>query len=54
MATEAAFIAATRFGYGPKPGDLERIGRDPRGWLDTQIGNTDIPPPLRDLPPRQG
>lgn len=51
MATEAAFIAATRFGYGPKPGDLKRIGRDPRGWLDAQIGDTDLPPPLRDLPP---
>lgn len=51
MATEQAYIAATRYGYGPKPGDLERIGRDPRGWLDAQIGNTDLPAPLQGLPP---
>jgi len=51
MATEQAYIAATRFGYGPRPGDLERIDRDPRGWLAAQIGNTDLPTPLRTLPP---
>ena len=33
----AAFIAASRFGLGAKPGDLERIKGDPRGWLLSQL-----------------
>jgi uncharacterized protein (DUF1800 family) len=33
----AAAIAANRFGLGAKPGDLERIGGDPVGWLDDQL-----------------
>ena len=45
-----AYVAATRFGYGPRPGDLPSIDRDPRGWLDAQIGNTTLPAPLQDLP----
>jgi uncharacterized protein (DUF1800 family) len=45
-----AYVAATRFGYGPRPGDLPSINRDPRGWLDAQIGNTTLPAPLQDLP----
>ncbi len=47
---QEACIAATRFGYGPRPGDLPEIDRDPRGWLEAQIGNTDLPAPLRGLP----
>lgn len=33
----AAVIAANRFGLGARPGDLEMIGRDPRGWLRFQL-----------------
>ena len=37
MDARAAFIALNRFGLGGRIGDLERIGRDPRGWLLRQI-----------------
>jgi uncharacterized protein (DUF1800 family) len=33
----AAAIAANRFGLGAKPGELDLIGSDPRGWLDAQL-----------------
>lgn len=33
-----AAIALTRFGLGPKPGDLARIASDPRGAVLAQIG----------------
>jgi hypothetical protein len=51
MATEQAYIAATRFGYGPRPGDLSEIGRDPKGWLRAQLGDVSVPAELRDLGP---
>ena len=46
-----AFIAAARFGYGARPGELARIGRDPRGWLVDQL-RPDVAPPrqLASLP----
>lgn len=49
MATEQAYIAATRFGYGPRPGDLEKIGADPKRWLRSQIGDLSVPRQLRRL-----
>src|SRR5690606_23608542 len=33
----ASAIAANRFGLGARPGELDRIGRDPRGWLHAQL-----------------
>jgi uncharacterized protein (DUF1800 family) len=33
----AAAIAANRFGLGARPGELETIGSDPRGWLRHQL-----------------
>ncbi len=36
-AAHDAFIAANRFGLGPRPGELAAIGRDPRGWLRAQV-----------------
>jgi uncharacterized protein (DUF1800 family) len=39
-------IAANRFGLGARPGELERIGSDPRGWLDRQLSGA--PPKLAD------
>jgi len=35
----AAAIAASRFGLGPQPGDLDRIAPDPRGWLAAQLAD---------------
>jgi uncharacterized protein (DUF1800 family) len=36
-ASMAAVIAATRFGFAPKPGELAPIGGDPRGWVAAQL-----------------
>lgn len=35
--TTLALIAASRFGYGARPGDLEMIARDPHGWALHQL-----------------
>ena len=43
-------IAANRFGLGAKPGDLERIALDPRGWLSGQLAaEYRLPDAMRDL-----
>jgi uncharacterized protein (DUF1800 family) len=44
----SALIAATRFGYAARPGELEAIAADPRGWVMRQM----VPPQLLpgDLP----
>jgi uncharacterized protein (DUF1800 family) len=39
-----ALTAATRFGFGARPGELDAIARDPRGWVLGQLG--EAPPPL--------
>lgn len=44
MSTLNAYIAANRFGFGPRPGELARIGDDARGWLKAQI-RRETPPP---------
>ena len=50
MKKEAA-IAANRFGLGARPGQLELISGDPRGWLNEQIaGPTKWPEEFRSLP----
>lgn len=41
--TRAAWIATSRFGLGPQPGELDRAASDPRGWLVEQL---DHPPRL--------
>ena len=38
-----AFIAATRFGFGARPGDLREIAADPRGWLEEQLDANESP-----------
>lgn len=54
MVSTDAFIAANRFGLGPRPGDLALINGDPRGWLEAQIAATDtLPVELRGLEPAQ-
>ena len=50
MKTEA-LIAANRFGLGARPGELSRIGDDPRGWLLDQLaGPARQPAELDGLP----
>jgi uncharacterized protein (DUF1800 family) len=34
---KAAAVAANRFGFGAKPGELDAIAPDPRGWLRQQL-----------------
>jgi uncharacterized protein (DUF1800 family) len=34
---KAASIAANRFGFGAKPGELDSIAQDPRAWLSRQL-----------------
>jgi uncharacterized protein (DUF1800 family) len=46
-----AFVATTRFGLGPRPGDLESVARDPRGWLLGQLGTAAPIPALAGLAP---
>lgn len=43
MSTKDAFIATTRFGLGPKRGELTRVADDPRGWLKAQLGDVPLP-----------
>ena len=51
MTSSDAFIAANRFGLGPRPGELATISRDPRGWIAEQILIVNqVPPELRNLP----
>ena len=45
-----AILAATRFGLGPRPGELEAIGDDPRGWLLEQLKEPEPTPLLDALP----
>jgi len=47
MSLETAFHAAARFGLGPKPGELEHIGKDPRGWLKEQLRDPAVPDLVR-------
>ncbi len=51
MTTSDAFIAANRFGLGPRPGELAEIAGDPRGWIAEQISIVNkVPPELRAFP----
>jgi len=51
MTSVDAFIAANRFGLGPKGGYLGGIAADPQSWLMRQLGTEDgALPHLQDLP----
>jgi len=51
MPSVDAFIAATRFGLGPRPGGLAEIDADPRAWIIAQIEEAQtIPENLRHFP----
>ncbi len=49
-----AVIAAHRFGFGPRPGELRAIAGDPHGWVKSQLRQpTTLPPPIATLPPAE-
>jgi uncharacterized protein (DUF1800 family) len=45
-----AAIAAHRFGFGPRPGELNAIAGDPRGWVKSQLGQAPMPAQIAALP----
>jgi uncharacterized protein (DUF1800 family) len=45
-----AAIAANRFGFGARPGELTTISSDPRGWVKSQLGPQPLPPAIEALP----
>ncbi len=46
-----AVIAASRFGYGARPGDLEKVGSNPEKWLLDQLqGPSRLHREIRQLP----
>jgi len=44
-AAESAAVAVTRFGLGARPGEIERVAADPRGWLEAQVKSAGAPNP---------
>lgn len=50
MSRREAAIALTRFGFGARPGDLDEVSHDPRGWLLAQLESSDLPEELEALP----
>lgn len=47
-----AALAAARYGFGPRPGDLAAIASDPTGWLRNQLrGSPDLPAALAGVEP---
>jgi uncharacterized protein (DUF1800 family) len=50
----AASVAAHRFGFGPRPGELRVIAGDPRGWVKSQLRPAAaLPPQIAALPPAE-
>lgn len=46
-----AALAAHRFGFGPRPGELRVIANDPRGWVKGQLGGeAQLPAAIAALP----
>jgi uncharacterized protein (DUF1800 family) len=46
-----AALAAHRFGFGPRPGELRTIAGDPRGWVKSQLDRqATLPPAVAALP----
>ena len=51
MSLDQAAIAANRFGLGARPGELQAIAGDPRGWLKAQLKPEErLPAPYGALP----
>lgn len=54
MSLQQAALAANRFGYGAKPGELRAISGDPIGWVKAQLTPERAPPaPIAALPPTE-
>lgn len=54
MSLDHAAIAANRFGFGARPGELNAIAGDPRGWIKAQFTpERALPAPLAALPPAE-
>jgi uncharacterized protein (DUF1800 family) len=54
MSLSKAAIAASRFGYGAKPGELRAIAGDPQGWVKAQLIPERAPPTaIAALPPTE-
>jgi uncharacterized protein (DUF1800 family) len=54
MSLERAAIAATRFGFGARPGELRAIAGDPVGWVKSQLAPERSPPAaIALLPPAE-
>lgn len=50
----AGYVAANRFGYGPRPGEIDVISKDPKAWLKDQLETIDqIPLAMQNLPASQ-
>ncbi|MDZ4322421.1 MAG: DUF1800 family protein, partial [Phenylobacterium sp.] len=45
-----AAIAATRFGLGARPGEIDAVRADPQGFLLAQTTSRPVPDPIRALP----
>lgn len=43
-------IALTRFGMGARPGEMDAVARDPRGWLRAQVRPERVPRPEGPFP----
>ena len=50
MDVRAAASAVNRFGLGARPGELARVGDDPRGWLRAQLSGSDVGTAFAGLP----
>ena len=52
MSSKQARHASDRFGLGPRPDELQRIGTDPRGWFRSQLhGGPRTQPELQSVAP---
>lgn len=51
MTSVQAVIATQRFGLGARPGELQQVQSDPRGWLKAQLqGGRTLPAEISQLP----
>lgn len=54
MSLERAALAANRFGFGARPGELAAIAGDPVGWVKSQLAPERAPPAaIAALPPAE-
>lgn len=45
-----AAIAVTRFGMGARPGEIDAVAADPKGWLRAQVRPERVPRPVGQFP----